>query len=391
MRIGFDISQTGKNKAGCGVVADCLIRAMETLQTEHEFLLYPAVGDLFWDPDFRKSTFHPASGKMKRILAATDFQASREFWLHPGPDFEDHLKRPDIVHVNNFFAPKGLKHARLVWTLHDLDYLLHPDWSSEANRTGCFEGAFGAAQCADLVVAISEFSRTQFSQVFPHYPPERVATVPLASRFSTAPEKRPATLPELAPDSYWLSVATLQPRKNLPRLVRAWSRLRADNPSTPKLVLTGGEGWLMDDIRQELAGPGVSDGLIVTGYVDDASLAWLYANCFAFAFVALAEGFGLPPLEAMSLGAAVLCSNTSSLPEVTGDAALHTNPWDEYAIEASMAKLLAEPGLRTVLRDRGRRRAAEFSWERSARQILTLYDQCVHLPKLEAVLAGISA
>ena len=391
MRIGFDISQTGDNKAGCGVVADSLIRAMERLQTGHEFLLYPAVGDLFWDPEYRKSTFHPTSERMRRVLAPSDFQASAHFWLYPGPDFEGQLKRPDIVHINNFFAPKGLAHARLVWTLHDLDYLLHPDWSSEANRIGCFEGAFGAARRADLVVSISEFSRTQFLQVFPHYPSDRVVTVPLASRFNAAPRKRPAALPALEPDSYWLSVATLQPRKNVARLVRAWSRLRTDNPSTPKLVLTGGEGWLMDDILRELNNPIHRDGLIVAGYVDDESLAWLYANCFAFVFATLAEGFGLPVLEAMSLGAAVVCSNTSSLPEVTGDAALHTNPWDEYAIQSSMAKLQAGPGVRATLRERGRRRASEFSWERSARQILALYDQCIKLPKLETALGGISA
>lgn len=391
VRIGFDVSQTGNAKAGCGYVADSLIRALEQINPAHDFLLYTAVGDLFWDPNYRRGTFHPSSARMERRLSPRDFPESQQFWRCPKSDFETVLGAPDIVHIHNFYAPHGLAHARLAWTLHDLDFLVHPEWSDEANRTGCFQGALGAARRADLIVAVSEYSRRQFLEVFPHYPAERIAVVPLASRFTSVPKERPAQLPALVPGSFWLSVATMQPRKNLSRLIRAWARLRRRDPSTPALVLTGGEGWLMDDIRRTCDLQGSTDDLIVTGYVDDVSLAWLYGNCFAFAFVALAEGFGLPVVEAMSLGAPVMCSDTTSIPEVAGGAAMLTDPWDESAIEESMNRMQHEPGLRARLRDLGRTRAAAFSWRKSAHRLLELYEECIARPKYAVTPAGITS
>ena len=250
MRIGFDISQTGNGKAGCGYLAHSLIRAMERLRMEHQFLLYPAVGDTFWDPDCRSSTYRPESPQMRRRPAPRDFSESLAFWVHPDADFEERLGSPDLVHSNNFFAPRGLTRARLVWTLYDLDFVVHPEWNEEANRTSCFHGAFGAAQRADLILAISEFSRRQFLEIFPHYPADRIAVIPLASRFTAPPASARRPVASLPPGSYWLSVGTLQPRKNVARLARAWMRLREKDPATPRLVLAGGDGWLMDEIRR---------------------------------------------------------------------------------------------------------------------------------------------
>ena len=380
MRIGFDISQTGAGKAGCGYVADGLIRAMERLDAPHEYLLYPAVGDLFWDPAWRSATFHPASKHMKRVLHPASFADCGSFWRNPPPGFEERLGNPDLVHVHNFYAPAELRRARLVWTLHDLDFLIHPEWCEEANRVGCFAGALGASLRADLIVSVSDFSRLQFLEIFPHYPEDRIVTVHPASRFD-GPRKRPrpAGCGAIEPGSYFLAVGTMQPRKNLVRLVQAWARLRERNPAAPRLVLTGGHGWNEAELEEEIRD---RQGLTLTGYVDDDCLAWLYENCFAFLHVALAEGFGLPVLEAMSLGAAVICSGTTSLPEVTGGAALMVNPKRAEEIEAAMSRLLEEGDLQASLRQRSIDRAKGFSWEEAARRTLALYEECLNRQKL---------
>jgi len=170
---------------------------------------------------------------------------------------------------------------------------------------------------------------------------------------------------------YVLAVGTLEPRKNLERLVAAWARLPATLRETHQLALVGPRGWSDEPILRAAAEAGAQ----LLGRVDDGELAALYAGCTAFAYPSLYEGFGLPVLEAMSAGAPVLTSNASSLPEVAGDAALLVDPRDTDAIAAALQRLLEDTALAAELRARGRERAAAFSWDRTARETRALlYD-----------------
>src|SRR5260221_5248295 len=126
MKIGFDTSQTGRAKAGCGHFADGVIRQLTLGDDSNEYILYPAVGDLFWDSDHAASTFTSNRAGVERWRAPADFESSRQFWRNPGEDFERRLGSPDIFHSNNFFCPMGLKHARLVYTLYDLRFIQDP-------------------------------------------------------------------------------------------------------------------------------------------------------------------------------------------------------------------------------------------------------------------------
>jgi len=383
VRIGYDISQTGFGKAGCGVVAAEFLRAFDRICPPHEFILYPVVGDFFLDPDWRLSAVRPSRLRWRLGPAPSSLDRARRFWSHHPESLESRLGHPELLHLHSFFAPTRLPKTRLVWTLHDLDFLVHPDWSEEANRFGCFQGALNASLGADLVVSVSEFSRRQFLDIFPHYPEDRTVTVPLASRFDPAssPSSRPSGLAALPNPDFFLTVATLQPRKNLPRLLQAWSRLRQQLPNCPNLVLAGGEGWLssgLHDILHSLPG---RDGVFTTGYVTDSALAWLYRNCFAFVLPSLAEGFGLPALEAMSLGAPTVVSRVTSLPEVVGDAALFIDPESVDSLAAALQSLCLQPELRVRLRDAGLRHASSFSWDLSARRLLDLYHHTLTRPK----------
>ena len=257
----------------------------------------------------------------------------------------------------------------------------NPDWTTEANRTGCCDGVFRAACRADAVIAISAYSRRHFLRIFPCYPAERIVVAPLASRFdATSPQVRPDTLSGIEPGRFWLCVGTIEPRKNHERLLHAYAAWRRDTGGDMPLVVAGGKGWLMDDLAATVAGLGIADHLVFTGYVPDNELAWLYANCFAFLFPSLFEGFGLPVLEAMSLGAAVVTSDTSSLPEVAGEAALLVDPLDVAALSRAMAALSGDSALRDGLRQRALARSGLFSWEATARVVLGTYDKVLSLP-----------
>ena len=268
------------------------------------------------------------------------------FWRTPPADLEARLGNPDIVHSNNFYCPTTIRRARVVYTLHDVGYLEQPELSTEANRVTCFDGLFNASLHADHLLAVSAHSRRQFLATFPHYPAERVSIAYPASRFSPGPASvnRPRALDGLEREGFWLSVGTLEPRKNHERLVRAYCRVAAELGTVPPLVLAGGRGWLSGPLERTLEEP-LRRGLVRRlGYVSDAELEWLYANCFAFAFPSLDEGFGMPALEAMSLGAPVLVSNVASLPEVVGDAGIQVDPLDEDALFVIMRRLDARRG-----------------------------------------------
>lgn len=380
MRIGFDVSQTGAGKAGCGYFAAGLLAALAKVDRENDYVLYPAFGDFFWEPR-PKACLRPAGSRFRLGPTFRRFWSQKRFFRQPPADFEARLGSPDILHANNFFCPQGLSRARLVYTLYDLSFLENPTWTTEGNRTGCFDGLFRAAATADFVVSISEYSLKHFLRVFPNYPPSRTVVAPLASRFGQlSPRERPRALAGIAPGAFWLCVGTIEPRKNHERLFAAYAAWRRETGGDMPLVLAGGKGWLMDDVARTVDALGIRDHLVFTGYVSDAELAWLYAECFAFLYPSLFEGFGLPVLEAMSLGAAVVCSDATSLPEVAGDAAVLVDPLDVAGLARAMAAVSADSALRQRLREQALARAGLFSWEKTARIVLDAYNTTLTQP-----------
>jgi glycosyltransferase involved in cell wall biosynthesis len=387
MKIGFDVSQTGAARAGCGYFAYSLIGALAACAPHDEFLLYPTFGDFFWDPDWLRSTWVPKLPNFRRAPGHATHEEAQTFWCESRDGFEEELGNPDIVHSNNFFCPRPLHRARLVYTLYDLSFLENPEWTTEANRAGCFEGVFQASLHADQILAISHFSKRHFLETFPHYPEERITVAHLASRFSDIlPVEQPACLSQLQADHFWLCVGTLEPRKNHSRLLHAFARLKARLGRVTPLVLAGGQGWLVDDLSRLIGTLGLTGDVVIAGYVDDQALQWLYQNCFAALYPSLFEGFGLPVLEAMSLGAAVITSDVTSIPEITGDAALLVNPYQEEDLLEAMLRLVANSNLRNQLKARAQPQARRFRWDAAARIALHCYEQAMLTSRLRDVL-----
>jgi glycosyltransferase involved in cell wall biosynthesis len=381
MRIGFDVSNTGRGKTGCGYYADGLLRGLAAVDGENEYHLYSAFGTVFFDHEHGTTAVTAPAPNFSRRLADLDHDACREFWSCPPPDAEALLGRPDLIHSNSYFCPRGLWGTRVVYTLYDLACFDLPESMPHAHRAKHAHELFEASVRADMVLAISDYTRRRFQDTFPHYPADRLRTVHPASRFALPHYAAPAAAPVagLRPGGFWLTVATAEPRKNLRRLVEAWAARRAAGSALP-LVVAGGPGWLEDGWEEGAAARGLEGDLRRLGYVDDASLLWLYRNCFGFVYAPLLEGFGLPVVEALGQGAATVASGGTGVEEVAGEAALLVEPTDGAALAAAMAALEGDDALRGRLRGGARARAARFSWEDAARRTLAAYAEAVARP-----------
>lgn len=387
MHIGFDISQTGSGKAGCGYYAHALIKALLEIEPEQRYSLFPSFGDFYFDT---RMPFHnpypsPHAHYGPRHVSR---ETARVFWTDP--DVEVSLGRPDIVHANNFWCPVQLASSRLVYTFYDMGFAVEPAWTTESNRVGCFDGVFRSAIAADWVVAISEASRAYYLSMFPHFPADRVRVIYPCSRFadSSAKGKPPKTLHDVSVGGYWLSVGTIEPRKNQRRMVEAYARYRALGGAPMPLVLAGGNGWLMEDFQHHLNELGVTDQVILTGYVSDDELIWLYRNCYTNIYPSLFEGFGLPVLEGMQFGAPTIASTSTSIPEVAGDAAILLEPEDIEGLAQAMLRLCREKEQRSKLSEQARSRAAGFDWKKSAATLFQLYEEALSLPKRQAAVTN---
>jgi len=383
LRIGFDVSQTFPGTADCGYVAEMTIKTMTRNFPDKEYLLYTTFGQVFSDLSRANTIPRLEKPNIFYPLSACDDNEVREFWnVLPKHVFET-LGCPDIIHSNNFFCPSIIG-PRIIFTLYDFSFLDHPEFTTTENIEVCRKGVDDAARYADMIVSISNFSRDRFLNYFPDFPESRIKTVYLGNRFEQ--HSTPIPVNGLTPGNFWLSVCTLEPRKNLRGLLKAYQSYKHTVKKVPSLVLAGAQGWLEDDLPDYIDSLNMKDFVIVLGYVEDSQLQWLYENCLAFCYPSLYEGFGLPVLEAMSLGAPVMASNAAGLPEVGGDAALYFHPRDVDEIAKSFEKLHDDTDLRTHLKIKGLEQARKFSWQNTVRQVMDLYLETLRLPPRNSVL-----
>jgi glycosyltransferase involved in cell wall biosynthesis len=231
-----------------------------------------------------------------------------------------------------------------------------------------------AVRRATALTAISESTKRELVERFPAAAP-KTSAIPLAAdaSFGPEPDRDEEVLERHGVERpYVLALGTLEPRKNLPRLIEAFTGLPASVRARVKLVLAGATGWDTDETLAAIAAH--ADSVRALGYVPDSDLPALYRQAEVFCYPSLYEGFGLPVLEAMSCGTPVVTSDVSSLPEVGGDAVAYADPGSAQAIRDKLGQLLSEPELRSRLRDRGLARAGRYSWDRTARDTLALVE-----------------
>ena len=272
-----------------------------------------------------------------------------------------------------------LRGVPTVLTVHDLIFRRYPQHHKPLNRW--YLNATLPLYCrrADHIIAVSEQTKRDVMAAY-GVPADKISVIYEAADARFRPQPAEAVAEVRAryrlPDRYLLFVGTIEPRKNLGRVLAAFERLHAEG-LTDALVIVGKRGWLYDDFFAQLEQSPVKRAVLFPGFVPDADLPAIYAGAQALAFPSEFEGFGLPVLEAMACGAPVVCSNSSSLPEVAGDAALRVDPADTDAITAALRRVVADADLAAELARRGVAQAARFSWQRAAAETLAVYWQLI--------------
>jgi glycosyltransferase involved in cell wall biosynthesis len=263
-------------------------------------------------------------------------------------------------------------------TILDLSFLRFPHLFNRGNRIYLGVAARLAARQARRVLTISEHGRQEIVRLL-GVRPDRVTTTycGVDRRFQPLPaaEVEDFRQHRQLPARFVLYLGTLEPRKNVPTLLRAYARVRSLMPDSPPLVLAGARGWLYEETIQTIDRLSLRESVLLPGFVPDEEQPRWYNAATVFAYPSLYEGFGLPPLEAMASGTPVVTSNASSLPEVVGSAGLLVNPLDDEALALAIVRLLEDAGERERLRAAGLEQARRFSWPRMAQTTLGCYEE----------------
>lgn len=297
--------------------------------------------------------------------------------------------RSDLYHATDFVLPPTLPSTKTVLTVHDLTFERDPASAVPTLLAFLRRVVPQSAKCADHIIADSYATARDLTELYA-IAPEKITTIHsgVDGRFCVRDDAQQASLTEalrakynLGPAPFILTVGTMQRRKNHLGLVRAFAQFLAHSLPThtaqtpPNLVIAGGKGWLYDEVLDEVKKLGLSERVKFIGFVNDDDLPDLYRAASVFAFPSLYEGFGLPLLEAMACGVPVVSSNASSLPEVVGEAGLQVSPADINGLAAALTQAYFDPHWRAEATYRGLARAAQFTWTKSAQQVLRVYEQ----------------
>lgn len=276
--------------------------------------------------------------------------------------------KADLSVFFNYIVPPRVS-GRVITTVYDMTYLRYPETMDQRNLRRIRNGIRYSVDRSDHIVTISEFSKREICSLL-NVPEEMVSVVYSApvqfgtcAEWATVAEKFSVTKP------YILYVGTIEPRKNLERLIRAFDLLKQKYHIPHQLVLAGGKGWQSEGIYQAVSEAKAREDILFTGYVSQMEKNALYCNATVFVFPSLYEGFGMPPLEAMHWNCPVVCADAASLPEVVGGAAQLVDPLDEESIAEGIRQVLSDHMLADSLREKGQKQKDLFTWDASARRL----------------------
>jgi len=371
LRIAIDAHSIGAKLGGNESYAANLIEALAEIDLSNEYFLYVTTNHAYdrfhgrW-PNFTVRTTLPHTPLIRIPLTL-----SAELRKNP----------VDVLHVQ-FTAPPFCP-CPVVVSVHDLSFEHLPQTFNRRSRTQLRLTVRNSVRRAARILSLSEHTRRDIMDTY-GIGSESVTAIPLAAPSHFGPVEDHKELQRVRhtygiEGDYVLYVGSIQPRKNLTRLVQAYALLRSkyQNDRFPKLVLVGKCAWLYDETMRALKETGLNESVVLTGYVPESDLPALYSGSLCFVYPSYFEGFGLPPLEAMKCGAPVVVGNRTSLPEVVGDAGLKVDPFDVSAIAGAIEQLLNNSGLRDEMRAKGSTRARMFDWRETARQTLKVYEQVV--------------
>lgn len=370
MRIGIDAHAIGSQLTGNETYIKNLIAALAEVDQDNEYVLF------FTRPNIARAWAGRFPNMVTRLLRPQNPYVRIPLSL-PVALYRTGV---DLLHVQYTAPPICWK--PVVVTLHDLSFEHFPQFFSPRERFIFKRTIPRTARRAVKLLTVSEYSRQDIIDTYA-LPPDRVVVTPNGVGPDFTPLRDEGRLAGIRTRygierKYLLSVGNLQPRKNLVRLIKVYTRLRETvEDFYHQLVIVGKKAWRYKNIVHQAHRSPYARDVIFTGYVPEADLPGLYSGASAFVCVSLFEGFGLPVLEAMACGVPIISSNSSSLPEVVGGAGLMVDPYDEDALAKAILRLVEDDALRARLAEESLRRAAKFSWRRTAELTLAVYQEVV--------------
>jgi len=365
MRVAIDIQTTLGQPTGFGFYVSNLVRELQKVGTEDEFILL-------------KPHRHE------------DFSTPQRFiWDQVSLPVAAYRAHAQLFHQPCFSAPFAFFKGPIVVTIHDIISILFPENIPFASRLFYSKWMPFSYRRATKIITISESTKADIMRVL-KIPEKMITVIPLAvdSRFEKVPssnEVKRVRQKYSLPQDYILHLGTLEPRKNLGFLIDVFSEARKTQENQNlSLVITGKKGWYFEGLFEKVRKLHLSKKVIFTGYVDDEDKPALYRGARLFAFPSLYEGFGLPPLEAMAAGVPVISSHTSSMPEVIGRAGILLSPHDKQGWITAIGRVNRESDLRRQMRENNRQQVKNFSWEKTARATLRVYREAVEEYRHEA-------
>jgi glycosyltransferase involved in cell wall biosynthesis len=367
LRIAIDAHSVGTGLGGNESYATNLIEALAEIDQTNLYTLYVTKREAVERFSNRWPNFSVRSTLPHTPLIRIPLTLSAELRRSP----------VDVLHVQ-FTAPP-FSPCPVVVSIHDLSFEHLPNTFTWRSRKQLRITVRRTARQASQVIALSEYARSDIVNTY-QVSPDKISVIPLSAGDHFRPITDEEELQRVRQTygiegEYMLSVGAIQPRKNLGRLVAAYSHLRGakSEGKLPKLVLAGKCAWLYDETLRAIKELKLSDSIVLTGYVPESDLPALYSGALCFIYPSYFEGFGLPPLEAMQCGVPVIVGDRTSLPEVVGDAGVLVDPFDVKALAAAIEKVVSDSTLRAKLSLQGLARAKLFDWRETARQTLAVY------------------
>jgi len=374
MKIGVNAMQVRAAKSGVGQYIHALLDSAVRLAPNDEFVVYCNAAN---ESNYRYDTPNAHTKVWGLSGAPRPVRLSYEAALLPGEINHDAL---DVFHGASNFLPVRRANCPYVVSIHDLSYHVHPERCPPLRRYYWYAMTRRTVTLADRILTISQNSRQDIVRFFPEAEPKvRVISLAAHRRFQrlelTREHSEIAPLEErLKGRPYVLYLGTLEPGKNVGRIVKSFDAIAAEFPEHV-LVLAGDKGWLYESVFETIDSAKHSDRIFYVGHVGDTQAVHLFNFAEAFVFPSLYEGFGLPPLEAMACGCPVITSNRSSIPEVVGDAAKLVDPENDRELAEALKEVIGNTSLRAEMRHAGLERAGQFSWDKCAGETLSVYRE----------------
>lgn len=352
-KIGIDIQTTLGQKTGFGFYVSNLTKALKKVDKKNKYV--------FLKPETEK-----------------DFSAPQRFWWDQNvlPKLATEAK-VDLLHQPAFSAPIRFS-GKIVITVHDVIAVLFGQDIPFYSRQYFARWMPFTYRFADKIICVSEHTKKDLIQQI-KINEEKMVVIPEAAGDQFKPVADKKKIDKIL-DKYYISgrfilhMGTLNPRKNLEFLIKVFNRVHKLMPDV-KLVIAGKKGWHYENLFDTVRHLGLEKFVIFTGYIDDDEAPYLYSAADVYTFPSIYEGFGLPPLEAMSCGTPVVASNTSSIPEVVGDAGILLNPTDVESWVKALLRLLRDDNERKEMSAKSLARAKQFSWTKTARKTVEVYEE----------------